>query len=352
MTRTDTAPPPVRALAWLPMLAFAVIAIGGLYYVKWHPYYGRAFVAAANHSIGGSIVSGTEAAPPAAGWQAGIAYSIAYIKAIWQALVLGLALGAGVQVLLPRRMVVRLFAGRGASARAAGAALPSMMCTCCAAPVAVGLLRSEANTAAALAYWLANPVLNPATLVFMGFVLGWGWAGLRLVLGAALVFALSHLGAWLMRPDERVPSPPAAPSEDAARVGYLRSYVVAFSRLAVRLLPEYIVLVFALGAARAWLFPAMTPVIGHAAWLPPLLAAIGTLFVIPTAGEVPIVQVLQHVGLGSAGAAALLLTLPAVSLPSLAMLGRAVPLRVLAVLGVGTFGFGLVAAYAAVGLGL
>ncbi len=96
----------------------------------------------------------------------------------------------------------------------------------------------------------------------------------------------------------------------------------------------------------------MTPAIGHAGWLPPLLAAVGTLFVIPTAGEVPIVQVLQHVGLGTAGAAALLLTLPAVSLPSLAMLGRAVPVRVLAVLGVGTFGFGLLAAYGAAMLGL
>jgi uncharacterized membrane protein YraQ (UPF0718 family) len=352
VTGTDTAPLPARPLGWLPVLGFAAIAIGGLWYVKWHPYYGRAFVAAARHSIGGSIVSGTAAAPPAAGWQAGIDYSVAYIRAIWQALLLGLALGAGVQVLLPRRLVLRLFAGRGASARAAGAALPSMMCTCCAAPVAVALIRSEADAAAALAYWLANPVLNPATLVFMGFVLGWGWAGLRLVLGAALVFALSHLAARLMPAGGRVPPPPRDAAADAARAGYLRAYATAFWRLAVRLVPEYLLLVFALGAARAWLFPAMTPVIGHAAWLPPLLAAIGTLFVIPTAGEVPIVQVLQHVGLGTAGAAALLLTLPAVSLPSLAMLGRAVPLRVLAVLGVGTFGFGLAAAYAAVLLGL
>lgn len=351
MIPAETAPRSLRSPAWLPMLAFTVLAVGGLYYVKWHPYYGRAFVAAAHRSLGASIVSGTAAAPPAAGWQAGITYAVAYIRAIWQALVLALLLGAGVEVLLPRRMVVRLFAGGGASARAAAAALPSMMCTCCAAPVAVGLIRSEASAAAALAYWLANPVLNPATLVFIAFVLGWGWAGLRLVLGAALVFALSHLAARLMPAGKRIP-PPQETGGDAAQIRYLRAYAAALWRLASRLVPEYFLLVFALGAARAWLFPAMTPAIGHAGWLPPLLAAIGTLFVIPTAGEVPIVQVLQHVGLGTAGAGALLLTLPAVSLPSLAMLGRAVPLRVLAVLGVGTFGFGLAAAYAAVLLGL
>jgi uncharacterized membrane protein YraQ (UPF0718 family) len=123
-------------------------------------------------------------------------------------------------------------------------------------------------------------------------------------------------------------------------------------RLAVRLIPEYVVLVFALGMVRAWFFPAMTPDIGHAIWLTTALAAAGTLFVIPTAGEVPIIQVLQQFGLGGAGAAALLITLPAVSLPSLAMLGRALPIRALIVLGLGTFAFGLIAAAAAASLGL
>jgi hypothetical protein len=85
------------------------------------------------------------------------------------------------------------------------------------------------------------------------------------------------------------------------------------------LIPVYAVLVFALGMVRAWFFPAMTPDIGHALWLIPALAAAGTFFVIPTAGEVPIIQVLQQFGLGGAGAAALLITLPTVSLPSLAM---------------------------------
>ena len=111
-------------------------------------------------------------------------------------------------------------------------------------------------------------------------------------------------------------------------------------------------LVFALGMTRAWFFPELTPAISHSFWLATVLAAAGTLFVIPTAGEVPIIQVLQQFGLGGAGAAALLITLPAVSLPSLAMLGRALPMRALIVLGSGTFVFGLFASVAAVALGL
>jgi hypothetical protein len=53
------------------------------------------------------------------------------------------------------------------------------------------------------------------------------------------------------------------------------------------------------------------------------------LFVIPTAAEIPIVQTLMSFGLGAGPAAALVLTLPAVSLPSLLMVRKAFPARVL-----------------------
>lgn len=346
MTQPQPGAAAMRPLSVVPLICFVAILVGGLFYVKWHPYFDRAFVAAARHDIGASIL-GHEAK---ASWNAGIAYSIVYLKSIWEALVLGLAIAAGVQALLPRRWVVSLFSGRRSQARATAAALPSMMCTCCAAPIAVGMIESQASPAAAIAYWLANPVLNPATLVFIGFVLGWGWAALRLVLGAALVFLLSRLAARLLpnwSPRATVPI-----VEESAPQHYFRAWLHAFFRLAIRLVPEYLVIVFLLGTARAWLFPTLTPSIGHAPWLPPLLAFAGTLFVIPTAGEVPIIQTLQHLGLGAAGTGALLMTLPAVSVPSLVMLGRAVPARVLVLLGAGTFGFGLLAALAASFLGL
>ena len=47
------------------------------------------------------------------------------------------------------------------------------------------------------------------------------------------------------------------------------------------------------------------------------MAVAGCLFVIPTAAEIPIVQTMMLAGMGTAPALALLMTLPAVSLPSL-----------------------------------
>lgn len=52
------------------------------------------------------------------------------------------------------------------------------------------------------------------------------------------------------------------------------------------------------------------------------LAVAGTLFVIPTAAEIPIIQTLMAFGLGVGPAAAFLITLPAVSLPSLLIINR------------------------------
>ncbi|MGH2366226.1 MAG: permease, partial [Chloroflexota bacterium] len=83
-----------------------------------------------------------------------------------------------------------------------------------------------------------------------------------------------------------------------------------------------------------------------------LLAVTATLFVIPTAGEIPIILTLQSFGLGAGLAGVLLLTLAPVSLPSLAMLSRAFPIRVLASMAGLTALTGLLAGLLAIGLRL
>ncbi len=340
----------MRLVPWAIALFFAM-TVAGLYYVKWGPYFHKAFTAIARHSIGPSIISGTGAAPPAVGWRAAWSFTVAYFGAIWQAMVLGLLVGSAVQVLLPREWPARAFGKAGwlSTALAGGVSVPSMMCTCCAAPVAIGLRTSRASTGATVAYWLGNPTLNPATMIFLGFVLGWHWVALRVVAGVVLVFTAAYL-------TERVTTvataPAAVPVAPSARQAYdarslVRRWGRALWQLSSGLVPEYAVIVLALGAMRAWMFPAVTPAIGHSALVLPLLAVAGTVFVIPTAGEVPIVQTLMSFGLGAGGAAVLLTTLAPVSLPSLVMMGRVLPVRVLALTAALVACLGLAAAGAA-----
>lgn len=336
---------------------FVVVAVVGTYLVKWHPYYLKGFSVATRHSLGASIVSGRSAASPK-GWHAATEYAYRYGASIWQAFVVGLLVAAGIQELLPRDWLVRVLGqGRFRSTAIAGAvAVPSMMCTCCSAPPTVTLARSRASVGATMAYWLGNPVLNPATIVFMGLVLGWKWAALRVVVGIVLVFGAATLAQRLfgqrdvpVAAQHAVANAMRAPKDE--RPLPVR-YLSTLGRLCVGLVPEYLVIVLGLGAARAFLFPAVTPAIGHALWLVLVLAITGTLFVIPTAGEIPIVATFLGFGLGAAGAGALMITLPAISLPSAVMVGRAVPAKVLALVAGVVVVMGLVTAVAAVALGV
>ncbi|TDV36290.1 hypothetical protein C7405_104201 [Paraburkholderia caballeronis] len=335
---------------------FVLLAIAGLFYVKWFPYYHRAFTAEATHSIGNSILMGKSANPPAPSLTAALDYAWAYGKAIWQAMVLGLLLGSGMQALLPARWIARVLGRHGFGSVAAGGllAVPGMMCTCCAAPVVVGLRERQASAGGAIAFWLGNSVLNPATLVFMGFVLGWQWSALRLALGLLMVFGLGWVANRLVTPQE-------ASAADARLVELTRQqddggnvfarWFGIFVRLAARLVPEYVVLVLLLGAARAWLFPHIGPdVTSSLGWIV-VFAVVGMLFVIPTAGEVPIIQAMLSLGMGVGPAGALLMTLPPVSVPSLAMLARSFRPRLLALVAATVVGFGIVAGFAAAALG-
>jgi uncharacterized protein len=111
-----------------------------------------------------------------------------------------------------------------------------------------------------------------------------------------------------------------------------------------------VVLVLLLGAARAWLFPHVGPEVDNTVWWIVAFAVAGTLFVIPTAAEVPIVQAMLSFGVAAGPAAALLMTLPPLSVPSLAMTARAFGARVQAVLVLMVIAAGLAAGCLAVAL--
>lgn len=333
-----------------------MIAVCGLFYVKWFPYYNRAFVAASHHAIGNSILMGTADAPPAASWSAALGYAMAYGKAIWQAMVLGLLLGSAVQALIPARWILRALGKSGFGSVMTGAvmSLPGMMCTCCAAPVVAGLRACRAAPGAAIAFWLGNTLLNPATLVFIGFVLGWQWMGLRLAVGLALVLGIGFLVDRMATDREAGAAQQvmehATTDEDTGTM-FVR-WLKILARMTARLVPEYIVLVLLMGCARAWLFPHIGPGIDASLVWIVAFAVAGALFVIPTAGEVPIIQAMLSLGMAAAPAAALLLTLPPVSVPSLAMLGRSFPPRILAITCACVVAGGVVAGLIAMAIGL
>ncbi len=343
VTTTTTAP----RRTWIPVAGVVLLAVVLLIWAKWQPYWVKVPSVAGSGSLGTSIL-------PTSGvsLRAGLEFAGTYFLAIWPALVTGLVLAAAIRTVLPADWTARMVGRRGAVVGSA-LAVPGMMCSCCSAPVAVGLRQRAADVRAALAFWLASPALNPVVLVFCAFVLPWQWTLLRLAAGIGVV----GVGALAARRAGDAPDPTGLPigvldrsvgssdSVDDGRPLPVR-FLAALGGLSLRLLPEYLVLVVALGALRGVLFPLGAGLAGlHGGVVVAivvLLAVAGTLLPIPTGAEIAAVAALLAAGVSPVIAAALLITLPAISLPSLLMVRRVFPVRVLATVTVGTVLIGVV----------
>jgi uncharacterized membrane protein YraQ (UPF0718 family) len=274
-------------------------------WAKWMPYGAKALRAQRTHHWSGSsiLTVGGVRAGDGPTWHAATTFFYAYFLSIWQALVAALLISASVQALTPRSWLPRMLNRRRliSSAVAGGvASMQSMMCTCCAAPVAVTLRRNGVARAAAIAYWLGNPLLNPAVLVFLFFVAPWQWTLTRMVVGVAAVLGVAVSVGLVTRARGSGQPPPeaVAASGDGESVSRHLRFVRALLRLCVLLLPEYAVMVLLVGAFRGWLLT-LTRLPHQGLLIVVLAAVVGTLIVIPTAGEIPILQGLALLGVSS-----------------------------------------------------
>lgn len=325
----DNRAPDRRVLALVG--AAALIFVVGLTWSKWMPYAAKIDVLSDTRAWeGGALV---DTAREASSWWAGAwAFTVAYTEAVWKALLVGLLLAAAIDTFLPHAWLRRVLGGRGTltgAATAGAVSLPSMMCTCCASPVAVSLRRTGVPTSSAVAYWLGNPVLNPAVLVFLALVGPWQWAATRLAVGIALVLGAALVAAWLT--GERRTTDTAVLEPDRARQdGQDGNPLVRFgrslARLTLTLIPEYLLVVFLVGAGAhllAWDSPWLV-----GGWGVLALAVVALLMVIPTGGEIPVLLALAAVGASPWVLGLVLIALPAISLPSLLMVGQTLTWRV------------------------
>lgn len=318
---------PWHGADWVGLGVLATLLIGGLTWSKWVPYWGRAWDLHDGSAWSGGIL--LEAAGESISLGGAWAFTVSYFGAVWKALLVALLVAATIEALVRRDWLVRMMNRPTAlkqSLTGAALSMPSMMCTCCAAPVTAGLRRSGVPTGAALAYWVGNPLLNPAVLVFLLLVLPWQFTLTRVVVGVLIAIGASAVIGKLF-PARTTTIEPDENQQPAELSGLLGRYTRSLARISRVMVPEHLATVFVMGLLSPWL-AGLYGVEGRIGAVAILLAAVvGTLLVIPTAGEIPIITAVLAAGIGSGTAGALLVALPALSIPSMVMVGKALGWR-------------------------
>ncbi len=349
----------LKALANVVGVAVLLLLIGDLFLYRG--------VAAARIASAEAIGLGnTIPAAPFPQWAQPFRDGLNYMAQIWHATFLAILLGALFLTLLGAVPKTWL-AATGFRGHVMGATLaaPLPFCACCSAPLGTALYRRGASLGAALAFIVSAPMLNVTTVLLAVLLLPWDFAALRIfggvVVGVFVTYSVSTL-AGLWRDPEL-----ATPRARNPLVRLLSAVVGPYSRLfnperflpacaadsPTRLLSAWLATAWALARVivPVVLVGAVATVAIVSAFPAPdnnllgvvVAAFFGTLLMVPTWAEVAVAGPLIKEGL-TGPAAALLLTLPAVSVPCLAVIAGAVPqLRVVWMLGLAVFATGVLA---------
>ncbi len=277
-------------------------------------------------------------------WLRPVGEAANFLLVVWHATALGIVIGALFLVLLctnKRLERVLQFTGFRGHLTGSVSALAYPFCSCCAGPLGASLYRGGASLNASLSLVTAAPLLNVTSLFLAVTLLPSDFATLRIVGGVALAV----FGTWLVALAVRH-NPPVVAAGPSPRRGwrFLARLVEAFAfervvlqrpvetpsdligawlRTSLSIARVAVPMLFVAAVMIGWAAPIVTTLGGGNTFATVLVAAfLGTLFMIPTWTELAVAIPLIQQGL-SGPAAALLLALPAVSLPSLLVFGAA-----------------------------
>jgi uncharacterized membrane protein YraQ (UPF0718 family) len=366
-TRTPAAPRATSALT------FAILA---LLVVDLFTYRG---VPAARSVASGRINVDWLNAFGVTAWWRPFAQATSYLLNVWHATMIGILISGLALTILPiyfKPYFVRI--GFTGSLLGALFALPQPFCSCCSSVMAPSFARRGASTNFLLSFVVGAPMLNVTTIVLALALLPAPFAVTRIVAGVVVTVLVTYVVA---RADERMtrntkvrlkpdPTYGAVAAGDTSFVGsgfsrtysrffaglldfdrivagrtietpsqLIRAWLYASGRIALVLVPT----LWLWSVIASALFRALPSAFGNNLPSVVVSAVGGTLFMISTWSEIP--MALQLIQSGFSGpAAALLVVLPAISLPCMMLLGGSLQrFRLVAMLSVAVMIVGIVA---------
>jgi hypothetical protein len=258
-------------------------------------------------------------------WEKPFLFTADYLNGVWFSTILGLLIAGAVSAFLPY-LVRRYAAGNTWNNHAAGIALglPMMLCTCCASCSLPGLRKSGFGLRPLLGFFITAPSLNIVTVILAFKLLPLSLAVCRLGLGIAAAIGLPYLvtkwGGEI--PAAGLESTLAAETEPDQSLW--KGWLTHTWRAVMMAVPPLVGGIFLIGVLSTFMpLDEFAKHVGHGPGAAVLAAAMGTLVMVPTFTEVVLVKEMTSHGMGLGPVLALLISLPAVSFPSLLVLARA-----------------------------
>ncbi len=263
-----------------------------------------------------------------------------YLGWVLIALLFGLLLGAAVKALLPRSLLGGALGENALRAQLTAALLGSalMLCSCCSAPVFEGLYQRTRRLGPALGMMIASPALNPAALALTFLLFPARLAVVRLLGALALVVVVAGaLGRTRAAASEAAASSCALDRDQASLRDVGRDFLAALRDAAFRTLPAILIGVV-ISAALAGLLPlGSLPKADGGPLALVAAAALAVPIAMPTFAEIPLGLALLGAGAPASVVAAVLIAGPAINLPSLLTVARAVSPRAALAAGLAVF---------------
>jgi len=322
-------------------LFFLCLVIAALVYLKWSGAYAKYQAASTSHAMteslyltGGSL------------WQQPFIFTVSYLGDIWWATLLGLLGGGAVMAFFPFGIFRKSLQGEGLKQCLVGTlvATPLMICACCSSLVVPSLRKKGAGIGPSLSFWIASPSLHLGGIAIIATLFSWQAALFRLVLAfGTSVLVAAFIGARAScstqsPPLESADSPTLPPSSSPL---FAMRWIETTLRLAGDLLPIAVGATLLVGVLKTYLFSSPLPSLQDASLLQLLtVSLLGTLMMVPTLGEIPLVLGLMQLGLSQSSAVVLLYSLPAVNFPSLLIVGRYLGWKVASGVGIAVTGLG------------
>lgn len=282
-------------------------------------------------------------------WLLPFYHTLDYLNAVWFTTILGLFIAGAVVAFLPKLLQNRL-KGNGLAQQLTGMVLglPNMLCSCCAASTFAGLRKAGASLGPALTFFVTAPALNLVVILLAFELLPLKLAVARLVLGLVASIGAAYVVTKLV-PVEDEPVPSSSRIQDEEPMDeMLRRWLGHTWDIAKAVIPLLLVGLLLIGLFKTFFsFETIAKHLGNGLLPIALASAVGTILMVPTFTEVLWVGEFMRQGMGIGPAAALLITLPAVSFPSLWVLGKVLKsYKVAAFLAIFILGLGMISGIA------